>query len=281
MKRIIFCIVVILINFLLLNNLYNNTLINKRFIQVASDNNYVLNSLGSIDNSYNTNSIDALEYNYHKGFKLYEVNLSLTSDDMLVLASGWDLTDYKTSIGLNYYDHEKINSKDTYTPTYDTFMKYKIQNKYTATDYKMFTDFMSKNKDTYFIIDIGFINDINLKKALDYIKSNTNSSLYKRMIFKIYNEEMLNIIKDYKKIKLYSMLYIKNNYKDISEFISYCNKNKISSFITTLSNINSSDFDIINNSNIVSIIDGIDTVDQYNYLNNNGIDLVITNKLAK
>ena len=34
MKRIIFCIVVILINFLLLNNLYNNTLINKRFIQV-------------------------------------------------------------------------------------------------------------------------------------------------------------------------------------------------------------------------------------------------------
>lgn len=279
MKRLILLIGIFLLNILLLNYLYNNVLISKRFIEVVKENDYVLHALGSINGDTKTNSIDALEMNYKDGFKIYEVDISLTSDDKLVLASGWNLIDYKSNIGIKYYNDSKANVKDTNTPSYKEFMNFKIQDKYTATDYKTLIKFMNDHKDTYFIFDIGGNNDATNKKILDNIIRNTNNNLYKRIIIDVYNEDMMYIVKSYKQFKLISIRYNKSDYNDIHEFIDYCKKNKVISISTTLSGIKKDEIILFKENNIITIIRDINNIQEKELLNIWGVDLISTDIL--
>ena len=52
-----------------------------------ADNRYIMHALGGMDGKYSyTNSIDALERTYAEGYRLFEVDVSFTSDNKLVLA---------------------------------------------------------------------------------------------------------------------------------------------------------------------------------------------------
>ena len=279
MKRMILLVGILILDILLINYLYNNILLVKRFQSVIKEEKYLLTALGSINNDKNTNSIDALNLNYKNGHHIYEVDISLTSDDKLVLASGWNLTDYKTSIGINYYNDGKHNTKDTVTPKYDDFMKYKIQDKYTATSYKDLIDFMNNNKDTYFLFDIGNNNDATISKVLKLLKQQTPKKLYKRIIIHVYNDEMLKLVKKNSDFKLINILYIKRNYNSVEDFIEYCNKNNITSFSTVISNINKEDAKVFNESNLISIVNEVNDMNKVKMLDSMGIDLIGTDFL--
>lgn len=272
MKRIILLIGIVLLNILIFNYLYNNILISKKFINTLNDSKYILYGLGSIDNNTYTNSIDALKIN--SNYKIFEVDVSLTKDDKLVLASGWNLTDYKRSIGIKYYNDTKNNVKDTNTPTHDEFMNFLIQDKYKATSYSELIKYMKKNKDTYFYLDIGNGNDVSIKKRLDNIIKSTPKYLLKRFIIHTYNKEMLDIVKSYNSFKLINMFYNKNEFKDIEEFIKLCKKERITTVTTTLSSVDKNIIKKFKDNNIVLIVTDIEDKNIDTMLRNIGIDIV-------
>lgn len=272
MKRIILLIGIVLLNILIFNYLYNNLLISKKFINTLNDSKYILYGLGSIDNNTYTNSIDAL--NENSNYKIFEVDVSLTKDDKLVLASGWNLTDYKRSIGIKYYNDTKNNVKDTNTPTYDEFMNFLIQDKYKATSYNELIKYMKKNKDTYFYLDIGNGNDVSIKKRLDNIIKNTPKYLLKRVIIHTYNKEMLDIVKSYNSFKLINMFYNKNEFENIDELIKLCENEKITTVTTTLSSVDKNIIKKFKDNNIVLILTDIEDKNIDTMLRNIGIDII-------
>jgi glycerophosphoryl diester phosphodiesterase len=55
----------------------------------------VLHGFGYIDGHMVTNSIEAFLTNYDRGFRVFEVNLQMTSDDRLIARHDWDLEHYE------------------------------------------------------------------------------------------------------------------------------------------------------------------------------------------
>ena len=257
MKRIIFLFITLLINIFLILYIYNGPLVYKRFYKVINDNNYMLMGLGKINNDIHTNSIDALEFN--KDENIFEVDLALTSDKKLVLADGWNLTDYKKNIGIKYYNDLKESVLDTVTPDYKTFMDFKIQYKYTASDFDDLVKFMKKNKDVYVCLDLGFSEPKALEDMLKIIVKKSNKDLLNRFIIYIYNDEMLNVT---------------SKYNDINEFIDYCKTNNINIISSTLSGINKEKVDLLHDNKFIVIVNDISNENEAKMLLSWNVDLI-------
>jgi len=105
---------------------------NKRFIAHAG---------GIIDGYIYTNSLEAMNANYEKGFRLFELDIHLTSDSELVALHNWD--EWKTMTG---YNGEVPTTKEI-------FLKHKIHNKYQALDIESINQWFKTHPDALLISD--------------------------------------------------------------------------------------------------------------------------------
>ena len=64
---------------------------------------------GGINGKTYTNSFQALDFNYAKGFELFEIDFSWTSDNQLVCLHDWDKTPKWL---LNYHDEKSLSLKE-------------------------------------------------------------------------------------------------------------------------------------------------------------------------
>lgn len=94
------------------------------------------------------NSLVTLENGYNDGFRNFEVDLKLTSDNKLVCVNGWNETTYK-KLGL-MSDGDKIPD----IPTHREFMKMKYYGHYATSDFKTLFEAMSVYPDITFVFDI-------------------------------------------------------------------------------------------------------------------------------
>lgn len=78
-----------------------------RFNYDWTKNKYIAHALGGIDGKAYTNSPQALEYNYKKGFKVFELDLDFSSDDELIAWHSFDKESLK-KMGIS----EKYASKN-------------------------------------------------------------------------------------------------------------------------------------------------------------------------
>lgn len=183
----------------------------------------VAHALGGIDGKTYTNSIDALEYNYSKGHRVFEVDLSLTSDGFMVGRHGWeaDLA--------NLYEQEIPNEIMGKAMELSSFKKYMIYRKYKPTSLEDILIFMKKHKDVYLITDTKATDEATIKNQFSSLVSevkNVDKSILNRIVPQIYNEDMFYTIKniyDFKNI-VYT-LYMTNASND--QVLSFASKNSI------------------------------------------------------
>ena len=138
----------------------------KDYRQTVSSSDYIIHALGGMEGKEcYINSIDCLEKTYAAGYRLFEADVSFTSDGVLVLAhSGennvWSKNDWEKRLGQEYpfgagsvvpeeYDEEK------HLATYSDFMTFKIQGKYRASSFADLLDFMEEHTDMYVMVDAG------------------------------------------------------------------------------------------------------------------------------
>tara|TARA_B100001057_G_scaffold405787_1_gene418884 strand:+ start:1698 stop:4472 length:2775 start_codon:yes stop_codon:yes gene_type:complete len=102
---------------------------------------FIAHAGGLINNDVGTNSLEALDKNYKMGSKYLELDLKLTSDNVIVAVNDWDSWKKRTGY------------KEKLPPTYRSFMKYKIDNKYSPLSEYEIKEWFLKQDDTYLIID--------------------------------------------------------------------------------------------------------------------------------
>jgi len=216
------------------NNLFKNNIPPMQFDLIA-------HALGGIEQNGEkytyTNSLEALQSSYKKGYKIFEVDLSLTKDDHIVASH---------NIILNKTLKDFLNEKIT-------------TNAYTPLSFEDILSFMEEKEETIFITDIKGDFEKCVKIMTEKTKKYDYALIY-RIIPQVYSEKNIITISKYhnfknviyalyhsKKIDLKNIYEINSKYPfvntvsisadRISNFlIKELKKNKIKIYLHTLNN---------------------------------------------
>ena len=134
----------------------NKVIVEQNYYQTIEKNDYLMHAGSGIDGHAYTNSIEAIQSSYDEGYRLFEVDVRITSDGFPVLVHDFLINDYKKRIQNDWYLTVSPNEEGLYVPDLETFMNFKIQKEYTATSFEMLVDFMKEHRDMYVLVDAGY-----------------------------------------------------------------------------------------------------------------------------
>jgi len=168
---------------------------------------YVAHALGDYNGFSGTNTLTAMESNYEKGYKLFEVDLSLTKDDEVV------------AFHVGQEDKYGLGEKEIEDITNEEFDKLLYRNELPTTDIEELLQFLDTNKDVYLVLDpkedlIGVVESI-VDDHSEY------SAVFDRIIPQIYEPSQLKIVKDLYDFPdvIFTMYRIDIKYSELISFI--------------------------------------------------------------
>ena len=175
--------------------------------------NIVGHSFGYIDGHSYTGSKEAFEENYEKGYRTFEVDLAITSDDKVVLRHDWD-----------YPPQEGISSENI--PTQEEFLSVPINNMYTPLSFYDLCLIMQKYPDIWIVTDSKYSDEEGVKKQFDIMVSTAKEcgaeEVLDRLIIQIYNESMYEVLKEVYPFKSFIFTLYQRWDGTPEEFIEIC-----------------------------------------------------------
>ncbi len=175
----VYGIIAIAIGILLTN--FKESPVNADFVSYP-----IAHAMGAIDGLTYTNCKEAFEVNYELGHRVFEVDFNLTSDGKMVCRHDWS-AGYQEGI-----DEEHV-------PTEVIFKKTPILGKYTPLTLEDVLLLMKEHEDIYIVTDTKYRDEKALEQftlILDTVRSTGSEDLLERIIVQIYNDEMLDIVKE-------------------------------------------------------------------------------------
>ena len=159
-------------------------------------NRYICHALGSIDEYSYTNSKEAFLQNYEKGYRVFEIDIKITSDDELVLFHSWRNKDIKKILGI-----ERDSDENKEPLSSEEFLGAKIYGKYTPLSFEDFTKIIKDYPDCYIVIDGKYGAEESEAISREYEKIYSTIMQYApemidHFIPQIYFEDMLDMIMD-------------------------------------------------------------------------------------
>lgn len=163
--------------------------INKNKSQIRKSSSWTENILiahagGAIEGKVYTNSLEAFEESYKNGHRLFEMDLSFTSDNKLIARHGWN----------DLYGQEFSNNE---LPTYEEFMASLYYGKYTPIDFGAILDLMRKYEDIHLILD-GKVSSVEDTKLLygevEKELEKADQSMAKRLIPQMFYEKDIEVL---------------------------------------------------------------------------------------
>ena len=173
---------------------------------------YVAHAMGGIDGNTYTNSLEAFMANYKNGHRIFEVDLSFTSDNKLAAIHDWSA---EITVGICEFP---LTEEQLGRPLSEAeFKELKIKGLYTPLTFEDIVQLMNKFPDIYIVTDTKETEEPYITSQFQYIVDTVtavNPDLLDRIIPQIYNEEMY-----YHIMELYdwnSIIY--TLYNQLSEF---------------------------------------------------------------
>ncbi len=116
-----------------------------------SNDRYIAHAGGEVNGNKSTNTQDALDESYKKGFRLFELDITETSDGKWVASHDWEMW-------ARFTDYDGV-----LPPSYAEFMKHKIYGDYLPLDLRAINEWFSNHLDAILVTDkvndpIGFAN---------------------------------------------------------------------------------------------------------------------------
>lgn len=144
---------------------------------------FTAHAFGRIDGYDYTNSKEAFYQSYSCGYRIFEVDIQLTSDSIPVCMH--DIERFNKMSGVNDNDISLM---------YDEFNKRKIFNKYTPVDVPFLIEMLLKYDDIYFDLDMAYDADIILQYIVNQcdvanLTQKKRSEILNRLIIEIYRYE--------------------------------------------------------------------------------------------
>lgn len=237
----------------------------------AEENKLVAHGMGGYDGDSYTNSLQAFEYNYSIGYRVFEVDLDLSSDHYTICSHDEDFWRSITKTGEDEeYSLENFNQK-------------KLRGDLDSLDYKDIIDLLVKYPDAYIITDNKYSDEFNIRmqftQFLQYAKEIGHMEAMNRLIPQIYNQRMLEYVMniyDFKSV-VYT-LYQDPDWETDSMAI-FCSRTGVG-FITMRQNIVDPDrIAIWNRFGIKTAVHTVDDKEEAESLFNTGIDMLYSNFL--
>ena len=187
----------------------------------------VLHGLGWIEGHNVTNSLEAFQYNYKRGFRVFEVDLAMTSDNVLVARHDW------TRIHYRWLGQDVPAGTTSGIPlTFDKVMLLKIHGKYHPLSWNQLLIFMREYPDIYFVTDTKETDEGSIRRTFSYLVNETKKvdpQLLDRIIPQIYNPAMLRYINSYHHFNntIYTLYLHKTNFPNPRELAEFCVSNHV------------------------------------------------------
>lgn len=153
---------------------------------------------GGISGNTNTNSLEALQQAEKNGYRLIEIDFSLTCDGELVLLHDWDEDTIK---GLELED--AVKRAENGVLDLKTFLDTKICRKYTSLAARDLITWMKNNPNTYIMTDMKVLDEKNLKEQYQRLVElcDRDSSLLERFVVQVYSPETYDYIMEVYRFK--------------------------------------------------------------------------------
>lgn len=190
----------------------------------------IAHALDGIDGKTYLNSIDGFYQTYAKGYRVFEMDLLLTKDNILVGKHqwGWKLSDPTTKKG------DPVS--------YQKFKGTKIYGKYTPTSLLDMFYVMDRYKDFYLMTDSKNDEIADVKKDFTILvqtaKNAKKEYLLDRMIIQIYNQQMFQTIKQIYPFKHFVYTTYKQRDAAFYKMVKFCKTNGIEAICSPQNDIN-------------------------------------------
>ena len=135
------------------------------------------------------NYLEALEYNYNLGFRVFEVDIQITSDQVAVLRHDWSM-DLGQAEAFGWTEEEKP------VPTAEEFLEAPIYGKYTPMLLVDLYEIMEERGDIYVVLDPKYTPEIaeQYQVIVDTALDNGYESVLDRVIVQLYYDGMYDEI---------------------------------------------------------------------------------------
>jgi glycerophosphoryl diester phosphodiesterase len=226
---------------------------------------YIAHALGGVGNDIHINSVDAFNLSYQKGFKVFETDLTLTSDDKLVANHDW--SGYQTP------------------PTYAEFMKNKVYGKYTPTDAQEILDLLEKHPDMYLVTDTKETDPVLIRKQFTKIveiAKQIDPSILDRIIPEIYTPQMYNVVNSIYpfKNKYYSIYLLGDTPKDRQDIINFMLQHDIQTLTMPVERLDSNFMKLIKENHLTLYVFTVNSTQDVAKLKQMGVHGVYTDTLT-
>lgn len=175
----------------------------------------IAHAMGSVNGIDYTNSKEAFEQSYKKGYRVFEIDLSFTSDNKIVLWHDWEEDTGKY-----------VKQSGRKIPTYEFFMSHKICKKYTPLSLEDLIDIMKSHPDIYVVTDSKETNYLSILKSL-VKESKEDDTILNRFIIQFYEYNQYAKIQNVYSFK--NCLFTIYNLRDrnLDHIGSFCKENKV------------------------------------------------------
>lgn len=189
---------------------------------LSSDPVLICHAMGGLKGAKYSNSLEAFEKNYKEGFRVFEVDITTTSDNILVLRHDW--TRKRGQKGL-------LKEKG-YIPTYEEFMSTPLYGKYTPLSLADLFHLMKTHKDMYVITDTKKADyDTIIKQFKNLYKTAEEAdalACLDRLIIQIYNDKMYDAVTSIYPFKNIIYTLYKRGTDNLDQLGQFCVEKNIS-----------------------------------------------------
>lgn len=177
---------------------------------------YIAHAFGAYNEKTYTNSLEAFIENYERGFRVFEVDMTFSSDNILMLRHDWQSE--KLQVDTSFAESKINNLPKPFEEIRNATEAYTVLN------FMDLCEIMSEYPDIYIVTDTKDTNSIAINEIFRYIvdyAKKYDESILDRIIVQIYNEQMyyqvINIY-DFKSI-IYTLYQFEDNNEKILRFV--------------------------------------------------------------
>lgn len=189
-------------------------------------NTLVAHAMGDVDGKAYTNCLEAFEQSYEEGFRVFEVDLSMTADGQVAATHGWDANDIEKRLGFQL-EPDRIGQPLTMAE----FKGQLIKGKYVPLAWTDIVNLLSQYPDVYIITDTKDTEEPGVSACFTKMISDASAideTVLERVIPQVYNEAMYTSIhKLYPWKSVIYTLYSIENGEYSQEIVDFVYQNSI------------------------------------------------------
>ena len=242
---------------------------------------------GGINGKLLSNSAESLNLHYNNGTRLFDVDISKTTEGVMVLRHSWkdNLEQTKVPHFKSMYKHYRDINQDSYTLTEEsaqditTFKSQKIYGMFTGMTVKELSLWMNNHPDAYILPDFKGNLAIMLKEFLAILEKEGGNECVKHVVARFSDKEQYDAIA---KIVARNRIMWKNyhthrdSYRDI---LSFCVQKQICGVLLTMKDVNTEIIQEFTNKGIHVYAGCIDYLSDFRYFEEKGCWGAVSNFL--